>query len=209
MDKKHLDIFQNIFFCVQKKKSNSYRFGMTWVWINDCISFHFQRCLVKKLKRKSTNVLQWLMSVIKWETAEVLHQWTSSKPNISFHVAQASLPWWTSSWVSLQLLPANWHQSCIASTNYCSMQFLLLFFSTQADVLRRLHAHTSVLSPVAKHHVNPPNPSSQSQLIVNSPGLGAFDCFVAWQQLPWKPFFKGGLGQKKETGKGCWRGKRR
>jgi len=27
------DILQNIFFCVQQKKRNSYRFGTTWGWV--------------------------------------------------------------------------------------------------------------------------------------------------------------------------------
>ncbi len=43
----------------------------------------------------------------------------------------------------------------------------------------------------------PPKPSSRSQLIVNSPGLGAFDCSVAWQQLPWKPFLREGWVKKR------------
>jgi len=27
-----IHIFQNIFFCVQRKEGNSYRFGTTWGW---------------------------------------------------------------------------------------------------------------------------------------------------------------------------------
>ncbi len=77
------------------------------------------------------------------------------------------------------------------------MQFLALSFSAQANILRRLYERTSILSPVAEHYVNPPNPSSRSQLIVNSPGLGAFDCSVAWQQLPWKPFLREGWVKKR------------
>ncbi len=38
------------------------------------------------------------------------------------------------------------------------MQFLALSFSAQANILRRLYERTSILSPVAEHYVNPPNP---------------------------------------------------
>lgn len=64
-------------------------------------------------------------------------------------------------------------------------------------------ARTSTLPPSLSHRILHVNPPLRSQLTVNSPGLGAFDCSVARQQLPWKHLFlKGGLGEKKQ---GTWK----
>lgn len=136
---------------------------------------------------------------IRREMVDVLHQWTSSKPIYG----QASLPW-PRSWGSLQLLPANWHRSCIALTDYCAMQFLALSFS--AHVLRRLHEHTSTLSPVAEHHVNPPLPVTAhcQQHRIRSVWLLCCLAMVAMET-----FFKGGLGQKRNVERNNERGKRR
>lgn len=126
---------------------------------------------------------------------EVLHQWTSSKSIYILHAGQASLPW-PRSWVSLQLLPANWHRSCIASTDYCAMQFLALSFSVQAHVLRCLHEHTSTLSPVAEHHVNPPLPVTAHCQQHRIRSVWLLCCLAT---VAMKTFFKGGLGKKKRN----------
>lgn len=144
-------------------------------------------------QRKKTECVT-LISVTHYiiDIVDVLNQWTSSKPNKSFHVAQASFPW-PRSGVSIHLLLANWHQSWLLRN---------AVLRTSVGSRRHTWAHFYTLCGCWASQ----NPPLWSQLIVNSTGLGAFDCSVAWQLLPRKPFFKGRLGQKK---KGCWRGKRR
>lgn len=90
--------------------------------------------------------------------------------------------------------------------DYCAMQFLALSFSAQAHVLRRLHEHTSTLSPVAEHHVNPPLPVTAhcQQHRIRSVWLLCCLAMVAMET-----FFKGGLGQKRNVERNIERGKRR
>ncbi len=111
--------------------------------------------------------------------------------------------------MSLQLLPANWHQSCIASTNYCAMQFLALSFSAQAHVLRRLHERTSILSPVAEHYVSPPNPLLPVTAHCQQPRIRSVWLLCCLATVAMETFFKGGLGQKKGTRKGMLKGEKK
>lgn len=81
---------------------------------------------------------------------------------------------------------------------------ILLRTSTRSPTLARAHFY-----PLSGCWALRKPPSSRSQLIVNSPGLGAFDCSVAWQQLPWKPFLREGWVKKRNLERDVEGGKRR